>query len=72
MSEKKVMGNSNQMVAVLLDVIGIILVVVGALYNHYHEGSSSAEGVFWIGVVLLIVSLIIFMLNLRKANVEKA
>jgi protein-S-isoprenylcysteine O-methyltransferase Ste14 len=67
MTEKKMMGNTSKMVAILLDVLGIIVVLVGALYTHYHEGSTLGEGVFWIGWVLLIVSLIIFVWDMRKA-----
>lgn len=61
MSDKNMMGNTNQMVAILLDIFGIILVLVGALYTHYHEGSAAGEGIFWVGWVLLIVALILFV-----------
>jgi protein-S-isoprenylcysteine O-methyltransferase Ste14 len=67
MTEKKMVGNTSKMVAILLDVLGIIVVLVGALYTHYHEGSRLGEGVFWVGWVLLIVSLIIFVWSMRKA-----
>lgn len=50
MSEKQLSANSNQGIlnhlrkalllhAVFLDVLGIILVLVGSLYTHYHGGS---------------------------------
>ena len=59
--------------AVFFDVLGIILVLVGALYTHYHEGSSVGEVVFWAGIVLLTVALIIFVWSgMREQNVPKA
>ena len=62
MSEKRLSTSSNQGIlnhirkaplphVVFLDVLGIILVLVGALYTHYHEGSSAGEIVFWVGFV---------------------
>ena len=58
--------------AVFLDVLGIILVVVGALYTHYHEGSTTGEIVFWLGIALLIVALAIFVWSKGKPSTEKA
>ena len=71
MSDKQMSGNSSQMVAILLDVLGIIVGLVGALYTHYHEGSRLGEGVFWVGWALLIVALIIFLWNMRKPSMAK-
>jgi hypothetical protein len=57
---------------VFFDVLGIILVLVGALYTHYHEGSSAGEVVFWVGIVLLTVALIIFVWSgMRKPDMSK-
>ena len=83
MSEKKSSESSDQGIlnhvrkaplihAVFLDVLGIILVLVGALYTHYHEGSSVGEIVFWVGIVLLTVALIIFIWSKGKSSIEKA
>lgn len=59
--------------AVFFDVLGLILVLVGALYTHYREGSSTGEVVFWVGIVLLIVALIIFVWSgMRKPNISNA
>ena len=46
---------------VFFDVLGIVLVLVGALYTHYHENSVAGEIVFWVGFVVLIVALILFV-----------
>ncbi len=59
--------------AVFFDVLGIILVLVGALYTHYNEGSSAGEVVFWVGIVLLTVALIMFVWSgMRKPNTSNA
>jgi protein-S-isoprenylcysteine O-methyltransferase Ste14 len=83
MSEKQSSASSNQMIlqhvrkapllhAVFLDVLGIILVLVGALYTHFHEHSIAGEGVFWVGFVLLIVALILFVWINGKPSMAKA
>ena len=83
MSKKQLSASSDQGIlnhvrkapllhAVFLDVLGIILVVVGALYAHYHNGSTSGEIVFWLGIALLIVALIIFVWSKGKSSKEKA
>ena len=46
---------------VFFDVLGIVLVLVGALYAHYHENSSAGEIVFWVGFAVLITALILFV-----------
>ena len=82
MSEKQLSASSDQGIlnhvrkaplphAVFFDVLGIILVLVGALYTHYHEGSTAGEIVFWVGFVLLIMALIIFVWSKGKSNMEK-
>ncbi len=79
MSEKQLSASNNQGIlnhirkaplphVVFLDVLGIILVLVGALYTHYHEGSSAGEIVFWVGFVLLIVALILLVWIYGKPN----
>jgi len=45
---------------VFFDVLGIALVLIGALYTHYHESSAPGEIVFWAGLAMLIVALILF------------
>ena len=71
MSEKQFYASSNQMVAIILDVLGIILVLVGASIARAHSGQGVGLGIFWVGFVLLIVSLILFVWSMRKPNVEK-
>jgi hypothetical protein len=61
MSEKQMSMNSNQMIATILDILGIIIVLVGGLYEYYHPKSGAGAGVFWLGIVVLIVALIIFI-----------
>ena len=83
MSEKQLSVSSNQGIlnhirkaplphVVFFDVLGIILVLVGALYTHYHEGSSTGEIAFWVGFVLLIVALILLVWSYGKPKREKA
>ena len=73
MSEKQLNSSSNQMVAVILDVLGIILVLVGGLYGYYHAKSAGGAALFWVGIVLLIVALILFLWNgMKKPMMAKA
>ncbi len=58
--------SSNQMVAVILDVLGILLVLVGGLYEYYHAKSGAGAALFWVGIVLLIVALVLFLWNGMK------
>ena len=46
---------------VFFDVLGIVLVLIGGLYMHYHESSAAGEIVFWAGFVMLIVALVLFV-----------
>ncbi len=71
MTENKMLANTNQMVAILLDVLGIILVLVGASIARAHSGQGVGLGIFWIGFVLLIVALILFIWNIMKPNMMK-
>lgn len=64
-------ASSNQMVAILLDILGIILVLVGATIARAHSGTGMGVILYWIGFVFLIVALIMFVWNMRKPNVEK-
>jgi drug/metabolite transporter (DMT)-like permease len=59
------------MVAISVDVIGIILVLIGALIVHAHSNSGLGLGLYWLGFVLLIVALIIFVLTMRKVSTQK-
>jgi protein-S-isoprenylcysteine O-methyltransferase Ste14 len=71
MSEKQFYATSNQMVAIILDVLGIILVLVGASIARAHSGQGVGLGIYWVGFILLIVALILFVWNMRKSPVEK-
>ena len=71
MSQKQFIINSEQMVAISVDVIAIILVLVGALIVHAKSSSRLGLGLYWLGFALLIVALIIFVLTMRKANTQK-
>ncbi|HYA77261.1 MAG TPA: hypothetical protein VEF91_00935 [Verrucomicrobiae bacterium] len=65
--------NSNQMIATILDILGIIIVLVGGLYEYYHPKSGAGAGVFWLGIVVLIVALILFIWNgMKKPSMAKA
>ena len=72
MCEKQMSGN-NKMIAIILDILGIILVLVGGLYEYYHSKSGAGAGIFWVGIVLLIVALILFLWNgMKKSMMPKA
>ena len=71
MSEKMFYATSNQVVAIVLDVLGIILVLVGATIARAHSGTGVGVLLYWVGFVLLIVALIMFVWHMRKPNVEK-
>jgi hypothetical protein len=71
MTENKMLVNTNQMVAILLDVLGIILVLVGASVARAHSGQGVGLGIFWLGFVLLIVALILFIWNMMKPTMMK-
>lgn len=67
MSEKQMsMMSSNHMIALILDVLGIIFVLVGGLYEYYHAKSGGGAALFWLGIVLLILALILFAWNMMK------
>ena len=72
MSDKQFSATTNQMVAVILDILGIIFVLVGAAIARAHSGEGVGLGIYWIGFVLLIVSLILFVWGMRKPSMEKA
>ena len=59
------------MVAIVLDILGIIFVLVGATIARAHSGTGMGVLLYWIGFVLLIVALIMFVWHMRKPNVEK-
>jgi len=71
MSEKQFIVNSTQMIAILLDVIGLILNLVGASIARAHPGSGLGFGLYWVGYVFLIIGLIAFVLSLRKSSMAK-
>jgi putative Mn2+ efflux pump MntP len=70
MSQKQFVINNNQMAAIVVDLLGIIFVLVGALIVRAHHPFLGAVS-YWIGFVLLIVALIIFVLGMRRLNVQK-
>ena len=63
--------DSKQIAALLVDVLGIILVIVGGLITYVHSKSGVGIGLFWVGIVLLIVALIISVLSMGKVNMQK-
>jgi len=72
MTEKQSSSSSNQMVATILDVLGIIFVLVGGLYEYYHSKSGLGAGLFWVGIVLLIVALVLYVWMWMKKPMAKA
>ena len=71
MSQKQFVISNDQMAAIIVDVLGIVLVLVGSLIVHAHSNSGVGLALYWLGFVLLIVALIIFVLGMRKVNVTK-
>ena len=63
--EKNVIMNNMQLLTIAADVLGIVLVLVGALINYAHR-SASGVGLFWIGWILLIIALIMMIMGMRK------
>jgi len=71
MTENKMNTASNKMVAVILDVLGLILVLVGALINYVHR-SAGGVALFWVGFILLIVALLLFLWDaMQKPMMQK-
>ena len=66
MMEKNVVMNNMQLGGIVADVIGIILVVIGGLVTYARARSGVGISLFWVGWVLLIIALIIFVLSMRK------
>jgi drug/metabolite transporter (DMT)-like permease len=71
MTEKQFYASTNQVVAILLDVFGILFVLVGASIARAHSGEGVGLIIYWVGFVLLIVSLILFVWSMRKPNMTK-
>ena len=63
--EKSVVMNNMQLATIIADVLGIVLVVVGALINYAHR-SAGGVALFWVGWVLLIIGLIMMIMGMRK------
>ena len=63
--EKNVVMNNMQLYTIIADVLGIVLVLVGALINYAHR-SGAGVALFWIGWVLLIIALIMMIMGMRK------
>jgi len=64
--QKSFVLSNLQMTAVGVELVGIILVLVGGLITYAHAKSGLGLGLFWFGWVLLIVSLYLFVLSMRR------
>ena len=58
--------NNMQLGAMIADVIGIILVLAGGLVTYAHARSGAGIALFWVGWILLIIALVIFLVDMRK------
>jgi hypothetical protein len=58
----------DRRLAIVLDVLGILLVLVGALYSHANPSQGAGGGVFWLGIIILVVALILFVLNMNQKS----
>ena len=65
--EKNVVMNNMQLATIIADVLGIVLVVVGALINYAHRSGGGAA-LFWVGWVLLIIALIMVIMGMRRTQ----
>ena len=63
--QKSVVMNNEQLALVIADVLGIVLVLVGAIINYAHR-SAGGTALFWLGWVLLIIALIMMIMSMRK------
>jgi hypothetical protein len=50
MNPKKFVINNDQMAAIIVDVVGIILVLVGALIVHSHSNSGVGLALYFVGL----------------------
>ena len=63
--EKNVVMNNMQLVTIIADALGIVLVLVGALINYAHR-SVGGVTLFWLGWALLVIALILMFMGMRK------
>ena len=68
MSEKQFVFSTVQLIAILLDVLGLILNLIGASIARAHSGSGVGIGLYWVGFVFLILGLIAFIWGLRRTT----
>jgi uncharacterized membrane protein len=68
MGQRQFVLNSTQLIAILLDVIGLILNLIGAAIARGRPGSALSIGLYWVGFVLLVVALIAFVLSMRSVR----
>ena len=64
--QKSVVLSYLQSTVIGLNLVGIVLVLVGGLIFYNNAKSGLGSGLFWFGWALLIVSLILFVLSLRR------
>ena len=69
MGGRQFVVNSTQLIAILLDVIGLVLNLVGASIARAHPKLVAGFGLYWVGFALLILALIVFILSLRSSPV---
>jgi len=66
--------NAKMWIGPILDVLGIIFVIAGGLVTYFHSKSGAGVGLFWLGIVLLIVALVLWawgMMMMKKPMMEK-
>jgi drug/metabolite transporter (DMT)-like permease len=65
--------NVKMWIGPILDVLGIIFVIAGGLVTYAHAKSAAGIGLFWFGIVLLIVALILWAwgMMMMKPMMEK-
>ena len=68
MGQKQFVLSNTQMMAILLDVIGLILNLIGAAIARARPGSGLGFGLYWVGFVLLIAALIAFVMSMRSVR----
>ena len=67
MGGRQFVVNGNQLIAILLDVVGLVLNLVGASIARAHPKLAVGFGLYWAGIALLILALIVFILSLRSS-----
>lgn len=64
--------NNYIVTGIVLLIIGIVLLIIGIVYKGYSKDLTDGETwkrvIFWLGVVFIFFSLIIFLIGFKKSK----